>query len=136
MNAFNKEIFTNEMTLVEMLKSFVVLSQYKPDLNLGILTNRYDHAKLIGKELDALIHSIPEWFRQPLKRRQIVNFEFDTGSRISVFNNVDHLKGRSMIALGVYDSVNWNEYDIMQILPCIMHGDTQKLYNKIIRFTE
>ena len=126
---------TKLVTLDEVLKLFIKRAGLKPFSNFAILTNKFDHSKMIQRECSRLIEGIPDWLFPKTVRVMTNQIELSNGSRLFFMNSCLQCKGITLNALALANHVDWSREDLEYIIPCLyMHyWDTEPI---ILRFTE
>lgn len=123
------------VTLDEVLKLFITRAGLKPFSNFAILTNRFEHSKMIQKECNRLIDEIPEWLFPKTVRMIAGQIELENGSRLFFMNNCLQCKGLTLNAIALANHVQWSREDLEYVIPRLyMHfWDNEPV---ILRFTE
>ncbi len=123
------------VTLDETLKLFITRAGFNGHGNFAILTNRFDHSKMIQRECSRLIDEIPGWLFPKIVRMMTNQIELSNGSRLFFMNSCLQCKGITLNAIALANHVEWSREDLECIIPCLyMHyWDVEP---NILRFTE
>lgn len=108
---------TKLVTLDAVLKLFITRAVLKPFSHFAILTNRFDHSKMIRQECSHLLDEIPEWLFPKTVRMMSNQIHLANGSRLFFMNSCLQFKGITLNALALANHVEWSREDLECIIP-------------------
>ena len=84
------------------------------------MTPTYERSKVLAREFETLIESIPEWARTKITVKRATEFQFENNVRVKFINSPIHVKGLTMNSLFI--AGDWKREDIEYVAPCLAYG--------------
>lgn len=82
----------------------------------------YERSKVLAREFETLIETIPEWARTKITVKRATEFQFENNVRVKFVNSPIHVKGLTMNSLFI--AGDWKREDIEYVAPCLAHCTT------------
>lgn len=80
----------------------------------------YERSRVLAREFETLIESIPEWARTKITVKRATEFQFENNVKVKFINSPIHVKGLTMNSLFI--AGDWKREDIEYVAPCLAYG--------------
>lgn len=101
----------------------VCLTCFRFDNQMHVfMSPTYERSRVLAKEFETLVESVPEWARVKITTKRATEFKFENNCGVKFVNSSVHCKALTMNTLFV--DVDYKTEDIEYIMPCLAYGTT------------
>lgn len=104
------------------LKLVCILSSRNVNEVHVFMSPTYERSRVLAREFETLIESIPEWARTKITVKRVTEFQFENDVKVKFVNSPIHVKGLTMNSLFI--AGDWKREDIEYVAPCLAYGTT------------